>query len=123
VYELTLPTLIRRNWYKTGHSFAPLGVAFSPDGGHFVTGSPDHSVALFKRSSGMNAGLAVVLLLLFTLLTFVLLSMVLIVVKASFAAAGDQGGMAVPEPHHLMLAAGAMQDGIRKLSIRELFNW
>ena len=46
----------------SGHSAAVLSVAFSPDGGHFVTGSDDHLVKICNTETGVEVSSSVGLL-------------------------------------------------------------
>jgi len=113
VYEYALPTLVQRNKYRTGHSFAPLGVTYVEGSELFLTGSPDHSIALFKRSAGMNVCAAAVLLLVFGFFTVLLLVFVVIFVSASLNA-GD-GSFGQPLPEHFALAADSLKRIVRQL--------
>ncbi len=115
VYEYVLPTLVQRNKYKTGHSFAPLGVAYAGDCQHIVTGSPDHSVALFKRGTSMGICAAMVLLLIYLFVTALVLATCVVVVNASLTAGG--GAFAPPLPEHFTQAAQNLQESIKAVFI------
>jgi len=115
VYEYTMPNLVQRNKYRTGHSFAPLGVAYTPDCEHFVTGSPDHSVALFKRGTSMSICAAAVMLLVFMFFSVVIVAFIVVLVNASLAA-GD-GSFASPLPEHFSAAAVSLQGTIKGLFV------
>ena len=66
IYEYTLPDFKYTGRYVTDHAFGAMGLAFTADGKHLLTGSADHSVKVWSRvqPSWMWVILGIVVLLL-----------------------------------------------------------